>query len=129
MTTHINTKLVQLGNRKDPSTGAVVAPIHLATTYAHPGLGQSTGYDYTRTNNPTRDILEEGLAALEGGERAVVTSSGMSAIQLAFQLFKQGSHFLVLVLISPSTRKISSIKYSLFIYFSIKSSIFSGKIS
>lgn len=96
MTTHINTKLVQLGNRKDPSTGAVVAPIHLATTYAHPGLGQSTGYDYTRTNNPTRDILEEGLAALEGGERAVVTSSGMSAIQLAFQLFKQGSHFLVL---------------------------------
>lgn len=95
MSTHLNTKLVQLGNRQDPTTGAVVAPIHLATTYAHPGLGQSTGYDYTRTKNPTREILEHGLADLEGGVKAVVTSSGMSAVQLAFQVFNPGSHFLV----------------------------------
>lgn len=95
MTTNYNTKLAQLGNRTDKETGAVVAPIHLATTYAHPGLGHSTGYDYTRTKNPTRNILEEGLADLEGGAQAIVTSSGMSALQLAFQLFAPGSKFLV----------------------------------
>lgn len=95
MTQHINTKLVQLGNRMDPTTGSVVAPIHLSTTYAHPGLGQSTGYDYTRTKNPTREILEKGLAELEGGTHGFVTSSGMSAVQLAFQVFDSGSQFLV----------------------------------
>lgn len=89
------TRLAQLGNRTDAQTGAVSAPIYLATTYAHPKLGESTGYDYTRTKNPTRDILEKGLAELENGAGAVVTSSGMSAIQLVFNLFPAGSHFLV----------------------------------
>lgn len=74
------TYLAQLGNRWDFQTGAVSAPIYLSTTFAHPKLGESTGYDYTRTNNPTREILEEGLALLENGARAVATSSGMSAI-------------------------------------------------
>lgn len=45
----IETKLAQLGNRKDKVTGAIVTPIYLSTAYAHPGLGESTGYDYTRT--------------------------------------------------------------------------------
>ena len=92
---HFNTFLAQLGNHSDPATGAISPPIHLSSTFAHPGLGQSTGYDYSRTCNPTRDILEEGLATLEGGSAAVATSSGMSAIQLVFQLFDVGSHFLV----------------------------------
>lgn len=65
----IQSYLAQLGNRKDPKTGAVSAPIYLSTAYGHPGLGQSTGYDYTRTANPTRDILQEGLAVLENGVR------------------------------------------------------------
>lgn len=95
MTYNIQTILAQLGNRKDSQTGAIVAPIHLSTTYAHPGLGESTGYDYTRTKNPTRTILEEGLAQLESGTHAVATSSGMSAIQLVLQLFKPGSKFIV----------------------------------
>ena len=89
------TYLAQLGNRCDTQTGAVSAPIYLSTTFAHPKLGESTGYDYTRTNNPTREILEEGLARLENGARAVATSSGMSAIQLAFNLFPSGSEYLV----------------------------------
>lgn len=93
--THLSTDLAQLGNRQDPSTGAISLPIHLSTTYAHPGLGSSTGYDYTRTKNPTRAVLEDGLAKLEGGCHAVATSSGMSAIQLVFQLFDPGSIFLV----------------------------------
>ena len=88
------THLAQLGNRTDHQNGSISAPIFLSTTYAHPGLGQSTGYDYIRTKNPTRDILEEGLARLESGSRAVVTSSGMSAIQLVFSNFPAGSKFL-----------------------------------
>jgi cystathionine gamma-synthase len=89
------TNLVQLGNRTDLQNGSISAPIFLSTTYAHPGLGQSTGYDYIRTKNPTRDVLEEGLAKLEAGTQAVVTSSGMSAIQLVFNYFSVGSKFLV----------------------------------
>ncbi|AZP04227.1 PLP-dependent transferase [Jeotgalibaca ciconiae] len=92
---NFNTFLAQIGNHEDPTTGAVSPPIYLSSTFAHPGLGQSTGYDYTRTNNPTRDILEKGLSVLEGGTQAVATSSGMSAIQLVFQLFPAGSEFLV----------------------------------
>lgn len=92
---HFDTFLAQLGNHADPLTGAISAPIHLSATYEHPKLGQSTGYDYTRTKNPTRAILEDGLATLEGGIKAFATSSGMSAIQLVFQLFPAGSEFLV----------------------------------
>lgn len=91
----IATSLAQLGNRTDSQTGAVSAPIYLSTTYAHPHLGASTGYDYTRTKNPTRDTLEQGLAQLENGAQAVVTSSGMSAIQLVFNYFTGYNHFLV----------------------------------
>ncbi|WP_461203013.1 PLP-dependent transferase [Enterococcus sp. N342-3-1-2] len=95
MTIDTATFLAQLGNRSDKQTGAISAPIYLSTTFAHPELGQSTGYDYTRTKNPTRDILEDGLAKLEKGAKAVVTSSGMSAIALIFDLFPSGSRFLV----------------------------------
>ncbi|KAF1302432.1 aminotransferase class I/II-fold pyridoxal phosphate-dependent enzyme [Enterococcus saccharolyticus] len=95
MSKHLSTELVQLGNRKDTQNGSISAPIYLSTTYAHPGLGESTGYDYIRTKNPTRDVLEEGLAKLEGGARAIVTSSGMSAIQLVFNYFSVGAKFLV----------------------------------
>ncbi|MEZ7897610.1 MAG: PLP-dependent transferase [Flaviflexus sp.] len=92
----IETFLAQLGNRQDPTTGAISMPIHMSTTYEHPELGRSTGFDYTRTKNPTRSVLEEGLAKLENGTHAVATSSGMSAIQLIFGLYPTGSHFLVI---------------------------------
>lgn len=95
MKKELATILAQLGNRTDQQTGAISALIYLSTTYAHPNFGESTGFDYTRTKNPTRSILEEGLAQLEGGAGAVATSSGMSAIQLAFSLFPTGSRFLV----------------------------------
>lgn len=89
------TELAQIGNHSDLQTGAVSAPIYLSTTFSHPALGQSTGYDYTRTKNPTRTILEEALANLEAGSQAIVTSSGMSAIQLVFNYFPAQSEFLV----------------------------------
>ncbi|EOH94402.1 PLP-dependent transferase [Enterococcus pallens] len=89
------TQLAQIGNNADKQTGAVNTPIYLSTTYAHPELGQSTGFDYTRTANPTRQVLETALAELENGTHGFATSSGMSAIQLVFELFPIGSSFLV----------------------------------
>ena len=78
----LETILVQLGNNSDPKTGAVNTPIYLSTAYKHEGTWQSTGYDYTRTKNPTRSILEEGIANLESGDAGYACSSGMAAIQL-----------------------------------------------
>ncbi|WP_086350908.1 PLP-dependent transferase [Candidatus Enterococcus clewellii] len=89
------TKLAQIGNHTDNQTGAISTPIYLSTTYAHPELGQSTGFDYTRTANPTRQVVEQALAQLEHGRYGFATSSGMSAIQLVFELFPCSSHFLV----------------------------------
>ncbi|WP_227396406.1 methionine biosynthesis PLP-dependent protein [Jeotgalibacillus aurantiacus] len=84
------TELAQLGNRSEKDTGTVNPPIYLSTAYRHSGLGESTGYDYTRTKNPTRAILEEGIARLEKGDAGFATSSGMAAIQLVLSLFKPG---------------------------------------
>ncbi|MFJ7666230.1 methionine biosynthesis PLP-dependent protein [Lysinibacillus sp. NPDC097195] len=91
----IETKLVQLGNLSDPQTGAVSPPIHLSTAYKHAGIGESTGFDYSRTKNPTRAILEAGIADLEGGDAGFACSSGMAAIQLVMSLFKPGDELIV----------------------------------
>ena len=88
---HINTILAQAGIKSDEATGALVTPIHFSTTYQHPEFGQSTGFDYTRTKNPTRSKAEEVLAAIESAKYALATSSGMSAIVLAFSVFPVGS--------------------------------------
>ncbi|WP_041121258.1 methionine biosynthesis PLP-dependent protein [Jeotgalibacillus alimentarius] len=90
MTTSIETILAQLGNKSESATGTVNPPIYLSTAYRHDGIGQSTGYDYTRTKNPTRAILEEGIAALEAADQGFATSSGMAAVQLVLSLYKPG---------------------------------------
>lgn len=90
----LDTQLVQLGNLSDPKTGAISTPIYLSTAYKHTGLGQSTGYDYSRTKNPTRAILEEGIAKLEGGDAGFACSSGMAAIQLILSLFRSGDEII-----------------------------------
>lgn len=91
----IDTTLVQLGNQSDAKTGAVNPPVHFSTAYKHDGIGESTGYDYTRTKNPTRAILEEGIAHLENGDQGFACSSGMAAIQLVLSLFKPGDELIV----------------------------------
>ncbi|MFB1082887.1 methionine biosynthesis PLP-dependent protein [Jeotgalibacillus sp. JSM ZJ347] len=88
--TSIETILAQLGNRSEDATGTVNPPIYLSTAYRHEGLERSTGYDYTRTKNPTRTILEEGIAVLEGADQGFATSSGMAAVQLVLSLYKPG---------------------------------------
>ena len=71
---HINTILAQAGIKSDEATGALVTPIHFSTTYQHPEFGQSTGFDYTRTKNPTRSKVETSflLNLIEPAERATV---------------------------------------------------------
>ncbi len=91
----IDTLLAQAGNRTDERTGAVSTPIFLSTAYGHQGIGESTGYDYTRTKNPTRTVLEETIAKLEGGERGFACASGMAAIQLLMSLFTAPDEWIV----------------------------------
>lgn len=90
----MDTQLSHLSLTND-YTGATSNPIYLATAYKHPKLGDSTGYDYTRTKNPTRSEFEEAFAKLEGGTHSFATSSGMAAIQLICNLFKPGDEILV----------------------------------
>src|SRR4051812_11990554 len=91
----IDTKLAQLGNRSETATGTVNPPVYFSTAYRHEGIGQSTGYDYTRTGNPTREILERAIAELEGGEQGFAYSSGMAAIHALLTLFEPGDEILV----------------------------------
>ena len=90
----MDTRLSQLSLVND-HTGATSNPIYLATAYQHPGLGESTGFDYTRTKNPTRTQFEEAFVDLEGGNYAFGTSSGMAAVQLVCNLFRPGDEILV----------------------------------
>lgn len=90
----LETHLVHSGTKSDTSTGALVPPIHLSTTYQHPEFGKSTGFDYTRTKNPTRSLLEKSLAVIDKAKYALATSSGMSAIVLALEIFPKKSHIL-----------------------------------
>lgn len=84
------TRAVRAGIATDLHHGAVVPPIHLSSTFAFEGFGRKRVYDYTRTGNPTRELLANALAELEGGEGAVVTSTGMSAVALVLQLVRPG---------------------------------------
>lgn len=88
------TFLVQIGNRKEEHFRAVSTPIYFSTAFRHEEIGLQDGYDYIRTGNPTRDVLEKAVAELESGEKAFATSSGMAAVQLVFALFEEGSHFI-----------------------------------
>ncbi len=84
------TRAVRAGLESDPLTGAVVPPIHLTSTFAFHGFGAKGPYDYTRSGNPTRDLLAGALAGLEGGAGAVVTATGMAAITLCGYLVPVG---------------------------------------
>ena len=92
---HISSQLVQIGSKTDPRTGALSTPIYQTASFRHPALGESTGYDYTRSGNPTRQALEEGLARLEGGAGACAFSSGLAAITTLLMLYQQGDHLIV----------------------------------
>jgi cystathionine gamma-synthase len=86
---------VRAAIESDTQHGAVVPPLHLSSNYAFAAFGEPRQYDYTRSGNPTRDALGDALATLEGGVGAVVTSSGMSALNVLVQLLEPGDVFVV----------------------------------
>jgi len=85
------TQAVRAGLESDAATGAVVPPIHLSTTYAFHAFGEKRAYDYSRSGNPTRDLLGKALADLEGGVGATVLATGMAAITLVGHLLPVGA--------------------------------------
>jgi len=89
------TKAIHTGQEPDPSTGAITTPIYQTSTYVQDALGRHKGFEYARTQNPTRAALEENLAALEGGRAAHCFASGMSAIDTTLKLLSAGDHVIV----------------------------------
>jgi cystathionine beta-lyase len=86
------TKAVHAGQEPDPTTGAIMTPVYLTSTYVQESPGVFKGYDYSRTKNPTRTALEGNLAALEGAKRGLAFSSGMGAINTILNLLSAGDH-------------------------------------
>jgi len=89
-----DTKVVRSGISPDPSTGAIVPPIYQSATYVLEEVGKDKGYDYTRASNPTREMLENNLAALDGGKYGIYYSSGMAAVDSVMKLLKSGDHII-----------------------------------
>ena len=90
-----STKAVHAGQRPDPSTGAVMTPVYLTSTYVQEGFGKNKGFEYSRVSNPTRSALEHNIAALEGAEEGMAFASGMAAIDSVFRLLSPGDHAIV----------------------------------
>src|ERR1700748_2326295 len=89
------TLAVHAGNEADPTTGAVSVPIYQTSTYQQDGLGKNKGFEYARTQNPTRLAMERNIAALEGGSFGYAFASGMAAIDATLRLVKAGDHVIV----------------------------------
>jgi cystathionine gamma-lyase len=86
------TLAVHAGQQPDPSTGAIMTPVYLSSTYAQAGPGEHLGFEYSRTRNPTRSALEANLAALEGGTFGLAFASGCAATATVLHLLKSGDH-------------------------------------
>jgi cystathionine gamma-lyase/cystathionine beta-lyase/cystathionine gamma-lyase/homocysteine desulfhydrase len=87
-----STDCIHAGQEPEPVTGAVTYPIFQTSTYVQPELGRNKGFEYARTKNPTRSVLEANLAALERGKHAHCFASGMSATDTVFRMLKSGDH-------------------------------------
>ena len=90
-----STVCLHAGQEPDPSTGAIITPIYQTSTYVQEELGRHKGFEYARTQNPTRLALERNLAAIEGGKAAFAFASGMAAIGAIATLLKSGDHVIV----------------------------------
>ncbi len=87
-----DTKVVRAGIIPDPTTGSILPPIYETATYVLPEVGQDKGFDYTRSSNPTRQVLEENLAAIESADHAISFASGMAAVDACLKLLASGDH-------------------------------------
>ena len=86
------TLAIHAGQTPDPTTGAIMTPVYLTSTYVQEAPAKTKGYDYSRSHNPTRTALEQNLAALEGGRFGLGFASGMAAIHCVLNLFQAGDH-------------------------------------
>ncbi len=87
-----DTAIVHAGINPDPTTGSIIPPIYETATYVLPEVGRDLGFDYTRSSNPTRQVLEDNLAAIEGGEHGISFASGMSAVDTCLKTLNTGDH-------------------------------------
>ena len=87
-----DTKVVRAGIEPDPTTGSILPPIYETATFVLPEVGKDRGFDYTRLSNPTRQVLEANLAAIDSGKYAISFASGMSAVDACFKLLTAGDH-------------------------------------
>ena len=92
----LGTRAIHAGQRPDPSTGAVMTPIYATSTYVQKSLGVHQGYEYSRTQNPTRMAYEACVAALEGGRRGYAFASGLAAASTVLDLLDSGSHVIAM---------------------------------
>jgi cystathionine beta-lyase/cystathionine gamma-synthase len=92
---HFSTLCIHAGQEPDPSTGAIITPIFQTSTYVQDALGEHKGYEYARTQNPTRAALEANLAAIEAGGGALAFASGMAAIAAVASFLQAGDHVVV----------------------------------
>src|SRR3954447_14654770 len=90
-----STVCLHAGQEPDPATGAIITPIFQTSTYVQEALGEHKGYEYARTQNPTRTALEQNIAAIEGGAAAYAFASGMAAIDAITTLLESGDHVVV----------------------------------
>jgi cystathionine beta-lyase/cystathionine gamma-synthase len=94
MTHQIETLAIHAGQSPDPQTGAVMTPVYFTSTFAQQGVGEHKGYEYARTDNPTRTALQACLAALEGAQHGLAFASGMAAIDTILKVLDPGDHVL-----------------------------------
>src|SRR5213078_4358207 len=90
-----STRCLHAGQEPDPATGAIITPIYQTSTYVQEELGRHKGYEYARTQNPTRDALERNVANIESGTEGFAFASGMAAIGAIATLLKSGDHVVV----------------------------------
>src|SRR5947208_6427847 len=91
----LGTKFIHSGSEPDPSTGAIMTPIYQTSTYVQAAPGQHKGYEYARTQNPTRNALQDALASIENGQYGLCFSSGMAATDAVVKLLAPGDEVIV----------------------------------
>lgn len=94
-TDHLDTLAVHAGQEPDPTTGAIMTPIYQTSTYVQSAPGEHKGYEYSRTDNPTRTALQANIAALEGGAYGLAFASGLAATDTLLRLYGPGDHVIV----------------------------------
>ena len=92
---HFETLAIHAGQEPDETTGAVIVPIYQTSTFAQEEVGKHKGFEYSRTDNPTRSALQTALAALEDGRWGLTYASGLAATQNAWYLLSPGDHLIM----------------------------------